>query len=75
MSCSEILDFIKFQYRQLFLEKVANLKSNISVVEFNLEGNQYFIDIDNNVYEMDRSKIELHGFCVGHMKNGVIFLG
>jgi len=75
MPRSEIIDFIKLQYRHLFFEKVRNLKNNISVVEFRLEGNQYFIDIDNKIYEMDRSKMDLHGFCVGHMQNGVVFLG
>jgi len=73
-SYSEIINHIKLEYRHLFLEKVANLKKNVSVVEFYCEGNQYFVDIENKIYEMDDSKSDLHGFCVGYLKDGIIYL-
>jgi hypothetical protein len=72
-----ILDYIKSVYR-LALDgkiKAAGLTRGIAVVEFYLEGDQYFIDIDNRVYIQDRSKTSLHGIEVGYLKDSIIYIG
>ena len=73
----ELLDYIKRIYREAFNEKIASAKLTIGlpVVEFYLEGNQYFIDMDNKVYIKDQNIAILHGVEIGYMKDGTIYLG
>ena len=73
----EILEYIKLIYRQLFDEKIisSKLTKGTPVVEFYLEDNQYFIDIHNIVYTRDINNINLHGIPIGHLLDGVIYLG
>jgi hypothetical protein len=72
-----VLSYIKSVYREAFNDKIkiAGLTRGVAVVEFSLEGDQYFIDIDNKVYTHDRSKIVLHGIEVGYLKDGIIYIG
>ena len=73
----EILEYIKIVYRQSFDEKLqlSKLTKGIPVVEFYLEGNQYFIDIDNKVYTRDSSNSNLHGISIGYLNDGILYLG
>jgi hypothetical protein len=73
----EILEYIKLIYRQVFDEKIisSKLTKGTPVVEFYLEDNQYFIDINNTVYTKDTTNSNLHGIPIGHLLDGVIFLG
>ena len=73
----EILEYIKLIYRQVFDEKIISTKltKGTPVVEFYLEDNQYFIDINNIVYTRDINNSNLHGIPIGHLLDGVIYLG
>ena len=73
----EILEYIKLIYRRVFDEKIisSKLTKGTPVVEFYLEGNQYFIDINNIVYTLDINNSNLHGIPIGHLSDGVIYLG
>ena len=73
-----ILDFIKSIYREEFDEKIKSVNlmtRGLSVVEFNLENNKYYIDIDNKVYTQDLNKSILHGIEIGYLQDGIIYIG
>jgi hypothetical protein len=72
-----LLEFIKTIYREEFDEKLKSisLTRGLSVVEFYLENNKYYIDMDNKVYTEDHSKMKLHGIEIGHLKDGIIYIG
>jgi hypothetical protein len=72
-----LLEFIKSIYRQEFDEKIqsVNLTRGLSVVEFYLENNKYYIDIENKVYIQDQSKNILYGIEIGYLRDGIIYIG
>ena len=72
-----LLNFIKSIYREEFDEKLKsmNITRGLSVVEFYLENNKYYIDIDNKVYTEDHNKTKLHGIEIGYLSDGIIYIG
>jgi hypothetical protein len=73
-----LLDFIKSIYREEFDEKIKSVNlmtRGLSVVEFYLENNKYYIDIDNKVYTQDLTKNILHGIEIGYLRDGIIYIG
>ena len=72
-----LLNFIKSIYREEFDEKLKsmNITRGLSVVEFYLENNKYYIDIDNKVYTEDHSKPTLNGIEIGYLCDGIIYIG
>ena len=72
-----LLNYIKSIYREEFDEKLKsiNITRGLSVVEFYLENNKYYIDMDNKVYTEDHTKMNLHGIEIGYLKDGIIYIG
>jgi hypothetical protein len=70
------LKFIIDFYCDILQKKIDNYKpSNIKVVEFYINKEKFFVDIDNNIYILNNNfNNKVMGEKVGYLKNRTIYL-
>lgn len=70
------LKFIIDFYCNVLQNKIDNYKpSNIKVVEFYINKEKFFVDLDNNIYVLNNNyNNKVMGEKIGYLKNRTIYL-
>lgn len=71
----ENIQYIVDLYRSEFLNIISHIKSEkIRVVEFSINSQTFYVDIDNIIYEAVVNNSRVIGNPCGYLKNKTIYL-